>query len=864
MHTEKNTGCSMVAWAFLLLTNSNGGLNVGHKKQRLQLYEPIIKKSFHSIEKKLDNLPIGKVSGLGVLQKNQLIRNNSPNFSEYSSMESGYHLLSCWKSGSRYRVPYPSSIYVTVKEIITTELLENQLQEKLICKVPSEQPTLSMINLSEPGLPENINVVSDNEEHIVSNVDTEIDEVTELQDFWIRKSNQPRHIPNMLAGYGITTSMKLNDSNLSKDMKSNQSHYPLTKSYGAQCLTFSPDGKWLAVGVIRHFILNSTTGICAVHRTNKMDCSILIYKYPLNNKRSQPNLELAGHSDIIYSLDWAKTPILQTSNNKSDQKSPRRSSIGTKVFWILASGSADGTVRVWRLHLNRIYKKAINDYNPISLSDGNVVVSRSSTLSQVKVGQIINGLSHKKGVLCNVLGHPNFVYSVVFKPERTEFDRQESQNIQNFFVQTHLLATGCYDRTIRLWSIKHSQAQLLQELNGIHQSHINSLTFDKDGSHIYSGDASGLVAVWQKSNHQRNQVKSQSKWMFEKKIEVRELEMCVINHLEIHPTLNLLLVHQRDNCLKMLDLRSDFITTRFHGALNNTELLRSCISPCGSLLFSGSEDGNVYVWNVNTGDQVEIYQNLLLPGSVTSISYHPMDNVVAFSAVGPESPVAIYKYDIKAGQLSASHLQSKREISHSQGGEINYTEQPPDILTSHVKFKKGNAERILLAVSKLESVLNVSKPQIHNPGYQNDLHELEWRPTYTVIDETSNQRGTVNKLDSRTSSTSQMQAIKGNENMFIALYDYEAQRSDELHLKRGDVVKVLYKDSPKWWMAKSIRTGQQGFILASYVSRNYLGEENDRGRQTISENTRNLSSSLETIQTLSHKLPVEQYTNLMH
>ncbi|CAH8636401.1 unnamed protein product [Heterobilharzia americana] len=47
-------------------------------------------------------------------------------------------------------------------------------------------------------------------------------------------------------------------------------------------------------------------------------------------------------------------------------------------------------------------------------------------------------------------------------------------------------------------------------------------------------------------------------------------------------------------------------------------------------------------------------------------------------------------------------------------------------------------------------------------------------------------------------------------------------------------------------MAKSIRTGQQGFILASYVSRNYLGEENDGGRQTISENTRNLSSSLET------------------
>ncbi|VDQ12370.1 unnamed protein product [Trichobilharzia regenti] len=86
---------------------------------------------------------------------------------------------------------------------------------------------------------------------------------------------------------------------------------------------------------------------------------------------------------------------------------------------------------------------------------------------------------------------------------------------------------------------------------------------------------------------------------------------------------------------------------RFHGALNNTELLRSCISPCGTFLFSGSEDENVYVWNVNTGDQVEIYENLLLPGSVTSISYHPTGNVIAFSAVGPDSPVIVYAYDIK-------------------------------------------------------------------------------------------------------------------------------------------------------------------------------------------------------------------------
>lgn len=68
--------------------------------------------------------------------------------------------------------------------------------------------------------------------------------------------------------------------------------------------------------------------------------------------------------------------------------------------------------------------------------------------------------------------------------------------------------------------------KLLQELNGVHQSHINSLTFDTDGSRIYSGDALGLIVIWKETeNQQRKQVKCQPKWMFEKKIEVRELEV---------------------------------------------------------------------------------------------------------------------------------------------------------------------------------------------------------------------------------------------------------------------------------------------------------------------------------------------------
>ena len=51
----------------------------------------------------------------------------------------------------------------------------------------------------------------------------------------------------------------------------------------------------------------------------------------------------------------------------------------------------------------------------------------------------------------------------------------------------------------------------------------------------------------------------------------------------------------------------------------------------------------------------------------------------------------------------------------------------------------------------------------------------------------------------------------------VAMYDYQAQRSDELSMKRGDVVTVLYRDNDNWWMGENAE-GKQGFFPANYVA----------------------------------------------
>ncbi|CAI2735260.1 unnamed protein product [Schistosoma spindalis] len=656
----QNISSLMTAWAFLLLTNSNGQLNTGPRKQRLQLYEPIIKTSNYPLEK-LGNLPVGKMSSLSILQKHQLLANASFNLLENNAVESGYHLLSCWKSGSRYRVPYPSSLYVTVKETVRKKSLEMHSDDKM----DSNQNISFQTKQSEIFVQPNINTRESAQHKILPKSESSAlnamseNELSKLQKSWTRKSHQPCRIPNILVGYGVTTCIKTDGNfEFSLDMETNKRYCTSTKSSGAQCLAFSPDGKWLAVGVIRNLLLNNTTATPTKNKTNRMDCSVLIYKFPFDNKRSQPNLELAGHSDIIYSIDWAKTPVIQNHKNKSTQKYSSKDFSNTKIFWILSSGSADGTVRVWRLHFNQVYENFTND------PDTNISVPSDTSKSPFQVGQIINGSSHKKGILCNVLGHPNFVYSVAFKPISKELALNDFQVLQTLINRDHLLATACYDRVIRLWSIKHNETQLLQELNGVHQSHINSLTFDTDGSRIYSGDALGLIVIWKETtNQQQKQVKCQSKWMFEKKIEVRELE-------------------------------------------------------------------------------------------------------------------------------------------------------------------------------------NVSKPLARYP--QNNLHELEWRPTFTVIDEVPHLPSTADKLDSVKNDAIRTQTSESTTTVFTALYDYRAQRSDELNFKRGDRLKILYKDTPRWWMAKLAATGQQGFAPANYISEDIHGKDDDNSQQLASTNKHNPSNLSET------------------
>ncbi|XP_018412431.1 PREDICTED: jouberin, partial [Nanorana parkeri] len=240
-----------------------------------------------------------------------------------------------------------------------------------------------------------------------------------------------------------------------------------------------------------------------------------------------------------------------------------------------------------------------------------------------------------------VLPHPSFVYTSKFHP-----------------MSDDLVVTGCYDAVIRVWNVKVKEinGQLLQEFEG-HKSFINTLCFDVEGLHMYSGDSSGLIIVWNTRISPSLHHNPSEHWAILKEIKETDMKGIAVNQLQVHPNGRRLLIHTKDSTLRIMDLRI-LAAKKYIGATNYKEKLHSAFTPCGTFVVAGSEDGMAYVWNAETGDQVAKYSELSYTAPLRDVAFHPHEHMVAFCAFGPNQPILVYIYDYKVAQLEAESAHS--------------------------------------------------------------------------------------------------------------------------------------------------------------------------------------------------------------
>lgn len=221
-----------------------------------------------------------------------------------------------------------------------------------------------------------------------------------------------------------------------------------------------------------------------------------------------------------------------------------------------------------------------------------------------------------------------------------------------------------------------------------------------------------------------------------------------MNCIDLHPSGNRLLVQLRDSLIKILDVAT-FIplqsfpgikNERYHKTLNlpNAALnipefqcvtlimffyfvrfqIRSCFSPCGNLVLSGSEDNTICVWDADTGKILKLlspegHQNSI----VSCVDYHPFDHYVAvgLSSVENEpSPVLIYfhqqpsRMNYPLLKKTAMKMRESLERSRSQSTEFDNAEPPPPSRNRDGALppkRADSTEKFISIIHKLDTAL---------------------------------------------------------------------------------------------------------------------------------------------------------------